>query len=114
MQTAIKQTTVHHYLTSAIAYRVLVIEHLGRDHRVMLDLDQWGPLGWEPLPERDVRDWCCDLDLPVLGLDRDELVRVLADRHGVEDPLEQLRCDDAPHYSLTSDDVDSFAREHGE
>ena len=109
----ITEQVVHHYVSRTCAFKVLVIGHVGRDHRVTLDLEQWGPLGWEPLPERDVRDWLIDLDLPWAGMDRADLVRILSDRLGVEHPHEPLDCE-MPVYEMTDYDVDAFAASLGE
>ena len=115
MQT--RPITTQHVVRALIgrttSYRMLIVEHEGREYRYALDLQHLTPTGWESMPERDVRDWCADCDLPVLGLDRDDLVRQLAERHGVEHPDEILDYE-MPEYRMTSDDVDSFAEMLGE
>ena len=105
----------HQRITIAtdLAFDVLVLDDGESVERLAIDLEQHtARLGWLPAPLAEVRGLCADLDLPALGLDRDELVRVLVEHYGVEqhEPFDV----ELPHYSLTSDDVDSFAREHGE
>ena len=113
MQTATIRTHQRITIATDLAFDVLVLDDGESVERLAIDLEQHtARLGWLPAPLAEVRGLCADLDLPMLGLDRDELVRVLAEHYGVEahEPFDV----ELPHYSLTSDDVDSFAAMLGE
>lgn len=113
MQTATTRTYQRITIATDLAFRVLVLDDGEQPERMALDLEQYTDrLGWLPAPADEVRGLCVDLDLPVLGIDRYDLVRVLVEHYGVEqhEPFDA----ELPHYSLSSDDVDDFARLCGE
>jgi len=113
MQTATIRTHERITIATDLAFDVLVLDDGVETERLALDLEQHtARLGWLPASLAEVRGLCADLDLPSLGLDRDELVRVLVEYYGVEahEPFDA----EVPCYSMSSDDVDSFAAMLGE
>lgn len=113
MQTATTRTHQRITIATDLAFDVLVLDDGVETERLTIDLEQHtARLGWLPAPLAEVRGLCADLDLPCLGLDRDELVRVLVEHYSVEqhEPFDA----ELPHYEMTDYDVDAFAAEHGE
>lgn len=103
-----------YYLCADLAFSVLV----PRDgDRIVADLEHRSRSGrWEPADRWTIGNLLADCDLPGHSLDRDEQVEILADHFGVltepldfGDPEMWMGC-----YHMTDEDVDAFAREHGD
>jgi hypothetical protein len=111
---ATEGTLLHHRIGGDLAFWIQSYDRAEGEERYVIDIEQHDTrLGWIPAPMHEVRGLCIDLDLPWAGMDRLDLVAILAEHLGADDPREPLDWD-PPHYEMTDYDVDVFAREHGE
>jgi len=113
MQTATIRTHQRITIATDLAFDVLVLDDGVETERLALDLEQHtARLGWLPASLAEVRGLCADLDLPSLGLDRDDLVRVLVEHYGVEmhEPFDA----EVPEWRLDDDSIDAWAASLGE
>ena len=114
-RTATTTTIHHHEITDHLRLVVSITVEDGREYRTCLDAEYRTTLrGWRAAYESELAVGCIDLDVAHAGLDRDELIDALAERVGALSEGHPLSDYEMPFYSMTSDDVDSFAASQGE
>ena len=112
--TATNSTLLRHRIGGDLAFLVQVTDYPEGEDRLILDVEQNDArLGWIPAPLREIRGLCVDFDLPHLGLDRWELMRILAERLGTDDTRQPLDWD-PPCYEMDDEGVDAWAASLGE